>query len=168
MEGPPLGPGGEDITWPDKVAPRGRKASSTRKIKPQTSNHGQRGQARSGGESHTGTFTRSGEGPTTAHTSISPSRRKQGPTTTRHQHTTHAHTHTHTNTTGRHIHTRTTTNTDTTNTQHAHQRRHHVHASLHKHIQHGKTPKLTPRKQPPPRPAEPSQERWGTAPEIHG
>ena len=36
MEGPPLGPGGEDITWPDQVAPRGRKASSTRKIKPQT------------------------------------------------------------------------------------------------------------------------------------
>ena len=38
MEGPPLGPGGEDITWPDQVAPRGRKTSSTRKIKPQTSN----------------------------------------------------------------------------------------------------------------------------------
>ena len=38
MEGPPVGPGGEDITWPDQVAPRGRKASSTRKIKPQTSN----------------------------------------------------------------------------------------------------------------------------------
>ena len=38
MEGPPLGPGGEDITWPDQVAHRGRKASSTRKIKPQTSN----------------------------------------------------------------------------------------------------------------------------------
>ena len=38
MEGPPLGPGGEDITWPDQVVPRGRKASSTRKIKPQTSN----------------------------------------------------------------------------------------------------------------------------------
>ena len=38
MEGPRLGPGGEDITWPDQVAPRGRKASSTRKIKPQTSN----------------------------------------------------------------------------------------------------------------------------------
>ena len=36
--GPPLGPGGEDITWPDQVAPRGRKRSSTRKIKPQTSN----------------------------------------------------------------------------------------------------------------------------------
>ena len=36
MEGPPLGPGGEDITWSDQVAPRGRKASSTRKIKPQT------------------------------------------------------------------------------------------------------------------------------------
>ena len=38
MEGPPLGPGGEDITWPDQVAPRGRKTSSTCKIKPQTSN----------------------------------------------------------------------------------------------------------------------------------
>ena len=38
MRGPPLGPGGEDITWPDQVAPRGRKASITRKIKPQTSN----------------------------------------------------------------------------------------------------------------------------------
>ena len=38
MKGPPLGPGGEDITWPEQVAPRGRKASSTRKIKPQTSN----------------------------------------------------------------------------------------------------------------------------------
>ena len=38
MEGPPLGPGGEDITLPDQVAPRGRKASSIRKIKPQTSN----------------------------------------------------------------------------------------------------------------------------------
>ena len=38
MRGPPLGPSGEDITWPDQVAPRGRKTSSTRKIKPQTSN----------------------------------------------------------------------------------------------------------------------------------
>ena len=38
MKGPPLGPGGEDIAWPDQVAPWGRKASSTRKIKPQTSN----------------------------------------------------------------------------------------------------------------------------------
>ena len=38
MEAPPLGPSGEDITWPDQVAPRGRKASSTRKIKHQTSN----------------------------------------------------------------------------------------------------------------------------------
>ena len=38
MEGPPPGPVGEDITWPDQVAPRGPKASSTRKIKPQTSN----------------------------------------------------------------------------------------------------------------------------------
>ena len=38
MEGPPVGSGGEDITWPDQVAPRGQKASSTRKIKPQTSN----------------------------------------------------------------------------------------------------------------------------------
>ena len=33
-----LGPGGGDITWPDQAAPRWRKASSTRKIKPQTSN----------------------------------------------------------------------------------------------------------------------------------
>ena len=38
MKGDPLGPGGEDITWPDHVAPRGRKASSTRNLKPQTSN----------------------------------------------------------------------------------------------------------------------------------
>ena len=38
MEGPPLEPDGEDITWPHQVAARGRKASSTRKIKPQTSN----------------------------------------------------------------------------------------------------------------------------------
>ena len=38
MEGPPLGPGREDITWPDQAAPRGGKASSTRKIKPQNSN----------------------------------------------------------------------------------------------------------------------------------
>ena len=38
LEGPPLGPVGEDITWPDQVAPQGRKASSSRKIKPQTSN----------------------------------------------------------------------------------------------------------------------------------
>ena len=33
-----MGPGEEDITWPDQVAPWGRKASGTRKIKPQTSN----------------------------------------------------------------------------------------------------------------------------------
>ena len=39
LEVPPLGPGGEDITWHDQVAPRGRKASSTRKVNPQTSNH---------------------------------------------------------------------------------------------------------------------------------
>ena len=38
MKGPPRGPGGEDITLPDDVVPRGRKASSTRKLKPQTSN----------------------------------------------------------------------------------------------------------------------------------
>ena len=38
MKSPPLGPGGEDITWPDQVAPRGRRAPSTRKVKPQTSN----------------------------------------------------------------------------------------------------------------------------------
>ena len=38
MKGAPLGPGGEDITWPNQVAPRGRKASSTRALKRQTSN----------------------------------------------------------------------------------------------------------------------------------
>ena len=38
MKGPPLGPGGKDITWPDQVAPWSRKASSTRNLKPQTSN----------------------------------------------------------------------------------------------------------------------------------
>ena len=38
MKGPPLDPGWWDITWPDQVAPRGQKWSSTRKIKPQTSN----------------------------------------------------------------------------------------------------------------------------------
>ena len=38
MKGPPLGPDGENITWPDQVAPRGLKASSTRNLKPQTSN----------------------------------------------------------------------------------------------------------------------------------
>ena len=38
MKGPQLGPGGEDITWPDQVAPRGQKASNTRNLKPQPSN----------------------------------------------------------------------------------------------------------------------------------
>ena len=38
MKGHPLGPGREDITWPDQAATRGRKASSTRKVKPETSN----------------------------------------------------------------------------------------------------------------------------------
>ena len=38
IKGPPLGPGGEDMTWPDEVAPWGRKTSSTRSLKPQTSN----------------------------------------------------------------------------------------------------------------------------------
>ena len=38
MKGPPLGPGGEDITWPNQVAPRGRTTSSTRKLQPQASN----------------------------------------------------------------------------------------------------------------------------------
>ena len=37
MKGPPLGPGGEDITWPDQVAPRGGTVPSTRNVKPQTS-----------------------------------------------------------------------------------------------------------------------------------
>ena len=35
MKGPPLGPGGEDIPWPHQVAPWGRKAPSTRNLKPQ-------------------------------------------------------------------------------------------------------------------------------------
>ena len=34
MRSPPLGPSGEDITWPDQVAPRSGKASSTRNLKP--------------------------------------------------------------------------------------------------------------------------------------
>ena len=38
MKGPPLRHGEGVITWPDQVAPRGRKASSTRKIKPQIPN----------------------------------------------------------------------------------------------------------------------------------
>ena len=38
MKGLPLGPDGEDITWPDQVAPRGRRTSSTRNVKRQTSN----------------------------------------------------------------------------------------------------------------------------------
>ena len=38
MKAPPLGPGGEDITWPDQVAPRGQRAPSTRNVKPQTPN----------------------------------------------------------------------------------------------------------------------------------
>ena len=38
MKGPPLGPGREDITWPDQLGPRGRNASTTRKTEPQTSN----------------------------------------------------------------------------------------------------------------------------------
>ena len=37
MKGPPLGPGGEDITSPDQVAPRDRRAPGIRKMKPQTS-----------------------------------------------------------------------------------------------------------------------------------
>ena len=38
MKGPPLGPAGEDITWPDQVAPRGRNALVPAKsnLKPQT------------------------------------------------------------------------------------------------------------------------------------
>ena len=29
MKGTPLGPGGEDVTWPDQVAPRGPRVPST-------------------------------------------------------------------------------------------------------------------------------------------
>ena len=38
MKGPSSGAGGEDITWPDQMAPWSRKAPSTRNLKPQTSN----------------------------------------------------------------------------------------------------------------------------------
>ena len=38
MKGPTLGSGGEDITWPDQVATGGRRTSSIRNVKPQTSN----------------------------------------------------------------------------------------------------------------------------------
>ena len=38
MKGLPLGPCGEDITWPYQMAPRSRNTSSTRNLKPQTSN----------------------------------------------------------------------------------------------------------------------------------
>ena len=38
MKGPSLGPGGEDITWPDQVVPQGQTAPSTRKVKLQNSN----------------------------------------------------------------------------------------------------------------------------------
>ena len=38
MKGPPSGPVGEDITWPNQVAARGRTTPSTRNVKPQTSN----------------------------------------------------------------------------------------------------------------------------------
>ena len=38
MKGPALGPGGEDITWPDQVAPGGQRAPSTQNLKPQNSN----------------------------------------------------------------------------------------------------------------------------------
>ena len=33
MKGPPLGPGGENITWPDKAAPQSRKALSPQNLK---------------------------------------------------------------------------------------------------------------------------------------
>ena len=38
MKGHQLGPGWEDITWPNQVASRRRKTSSTRNLRPQTSN----------------------------------------------------------------------------------------------------------------------------------
>ena len=34
-KGPPLGAGGEEITWPDEVARWNRKASNTRHLKPE-------------------------------------------------------------------------------------------------------------------------------------
>ena len=38
MKEPPVGPGGQEITWDDQVAPRSRQTPSTCKNKPQTSN----------------------------------------------------------------------------------------------------------------------------------
>ena len=38
MKGPQLGCVRQEITWPDQVAPRGRKASSILDLNPQTSN----------------------------------------------------------------------------------------------------------------------------------
>ena len=38
MKGPQLDPRREDITWPNRVAPGGRRAPSTRNLKPQNSN----------------------------------------------------------------------------------------------------------------------------------
>ena len=38
MKCPSLGTGGEDITWPEQVAPRDRKACGTGNLKPQNSN----------------------------------------------------------------------------------------------------------------------------------
>ena len=37
MKGPPLGLAGEDITWPDQVAPLGQRTPSSRNVEPQTS-----------------------------------------------------------------------------------------------------------------------------------
>ena len=103
-----------------------------------THNNRQQNPARTGGEWHSGPFARSGEGPTTAHTSHTqtytsskPPPRKPAAT-----HHTCTHTHTHTNTHGRH----TRTNITTTNTTHTHQHRHYTHAPRQKHTQHGVPP----------------------------
>ena len=44
MQGPPPGPFGEDITWPDQVAPRGRRRLVPEKssLKPQTATASER------------------------------------------------------------------------------------------------------------------------------
>ena len=41
MKGPPLSPGGEDITWPDQVAPRAaeRLLAEASNVKSQTATH---------------------------------------------------------------------------------------------------------------------------------
>ena len=66
---------------------------------------------------------------------------------------TPTHTHTHTNTHGRHTHTHATPNA-----RHTHQDRHHARTHRATNTDTTRNPHPTPRKRPPPRPGDPSQE----------